>query len=163
MMYLKGQIDIFYLIAYGFCTSIAILVVLMCWNQLSTSQSYTHYIANQTTNPVGYQTTQKANTALLSIGNLFTIVWIMSCIASIIATFFIDSSPIFAIVGILLMPLEIFISMIFHDFFYIMGQNAFIAPIITSLPYMAYFYTYLPITALIIAVISLVLTFSKPT
>ena len=64
--------------------------------------------------------------------------------------------------GIIILPVEILLSFIFHDFFFILASNSFLAPVIAQLPFMVGFWTYVPFICGIFVALSLVLTFAKP-
>lgn len=154
----KGQVDVVYLIAYGFCVAIAIVFIATFWQQFSTSSAWqTQVVAKSATAAIA---TTNATTAIFTIGDFFAAVWILSAIASVIATFFIETSPVFALLGIIAMPIEIFFSLLFHDFFFIMAQNSFLAPTIAQLPFLVNFFTGLPSIAIILIFVSIILTFS---
>ena len=95
--YHKGQADVVYLLVSGFATTLAIVMVLFAWSSLSGSAQYQNSLANSVTNPVGAKATASANTAIFTVGNFFAVVWLISGIASIIFTFFVDSAPVFAV------------------------------------------------------------------
>ena len=155
---MKGQADVAYLLAYGFCIAIALVVLIMFWQQFSTSPSWTNAIAS---NQLAQNGVASANTAIFNMGNALAIVWIISAIASVVATFFIDSSPVFAVLGIIAMPIELFLSLIFHDFFFTMANNSFLAPVIAQLPILSNFFSALPVITLVMVFASIIFTFAR--
>lgn len=157
---MKGQADIIFLIIQGFVVTLAILVIYVAWNALSTSAAWQTSVVNAT--PQGKLITHNVNSALNLLGNAIAWIWIISGIASIIATFFTESSPVFAVIGIILLPIEGFLGLFFHDYFFIISQNTFIAPIVNMLPQLVNFYVLFPITCMAIAIASIIFTFVKP-
>lgn len=156
---MKAQADIVYLLVECFVVSIAVVMVAFAWVSLSTSPQYTNATAG---NPTAQSITTHANTAIFSIGNAIAIVWIASAIASIIATFFVDTAPVFVVVGMIALPIEALLSFIFHDFFFLMAQNSFLAPIIAAMPMLVNFWVALPVIAIVVAAVNLMLTYGKP-
>ncbi|MDE1833847.1 MAG: hypothetical protein KGH64_00760 [Candidatus Micrarchaeota archaeon] len=157
---MKGQADVIFLLGQGLAVSIAILVLAFSWFQIYHNPAYSTMIVNATA--TGKAGSASANTAIFLISNFFAFLWILSAVASVIATFFIDSAPVFAILGLVALPIEIILSMVFHDFFFTMATNSFLAPVVALIPTMVYFYTYLPSIALLFAVASIIFTYSKP-
>ena len=157
---MKGQADIIYLLGSGFAVTIALVMLLVFWHSFSTSAPWQTLVVAKSA--VAANATTSANTAIFNIGNALAIIWILSFIGSVVATFFIDSSPVFAVVGIILMPIEIFLSMLFHDYFFVLAQNSFLAPVIALIPFVSNFYTVLPVIAMVFIFVSVVFTFAKP-
>lgn len=157
---MKAQGDVIYLAIYGFCVAVAAIMILVAWNGISTNSSWQTLVVQAT--PQGNSINTNVNTSLDLLGNGIAFIWIISGIASILATFFIDSAPVFAVVGIILMPIEAFLGMLFHDYFFIIAQNTFIAPVVNGLPVLAYFFGIYPIACLILAIGSIIFTFIKP-
>jgi hypothetical protein len=155
---MKAQADILYLAAYGFAVTLVVVVIIFAWTSLSTSSAWTSLTHS---NPDTAHATTSATTAVDYIANAIAIVWILLGIASIIATFFVDTSPVFAVLGMIILPIEVFLGMVFHDFFFILMSETAFAPLVPNLNTLLNFWSVYPLVIFVFAVLSIIFTFAK--
>ena len=134
-------------------------IVVVIWSSLTSSVPFENLMQATHTGQVA-QT--QATTSINILGNSIVFLFIFSCIATIIAASFIESAPAFAILGIILMPVELLFSFIFHDVFLNLISNSVFAPVVTTLPSLIYGIQYLPLITLIVSFIVIAVTIIKP-
>jgi hypothetical protein len=156
---MKGQVDIIYLTAFFFVASIVIALTLVIWSDLTTSGPV-EQLFNST--PTGHNAQVQATSSLHIFANAIVFIFIFAAIASMIAAAFANSAPAFAILGIIVLPIEIVFSFLFHDFFLTVISNSAFAGIISQIPSIIMGFTYLPVICLVISVIAIIVTFIKP-
>ena len=154
----KCQADLVYLIAVLFVVVIAIFAVDNIWSGFQ-SNPQTQKLFNAT--PQGQLAQKSVNTGLNIFNNAVVFLFIGAAIASIIAAAFTDSSPVFMVPTLVILPIEILFAFIFHDaFFSIIQQSAF-ASMAATYPSIVYLFQYLPLAALGLAVLMITITFVK--
>lgn len=156
---MRGQINFIFIMVSFFAVAIVLAIVLVIWSGLTSNASFESLMTATHTGTVA-QTNTTTSLDILANGAVF--LFIFSCIAAIIAATFVSSSPIYAIVGIIAMPIELLMSFIFHDVFLtLMSQSAF-APVLTAVPPLIYAFEYLPLLALITSLLIVALSVINP-
>jgi hypothetical protein len=158
MRYVKAQADIIYLFALLFVMVIALFVVDQIWSGLTTNPA-TQHLFNSTTQ--GTKAEANVGTSLNILNNAVVLLFLIGVFASVIAAAFTDSSPIFLMPALVILPIEVFFAFIFHDAFFSIVQNSFFAGPAAAYPAIVTLFQYLPIAALVLAVIEVIVIFLK--
>ena len=159
MNYKKAQADIIFLVVMLFIVVIAIFLMDIIKNGLFNSSAF-QAVSNATA--TGKLAVKQANSAINILNNAVAFIFVFSAIASIIAAALTTSDSAFAVIGIILMPLEILFAFVFHDAFFAIMSNSFFSGLLTQYPFTLYVFQGLPIIVLILSIISLAVTFVKP-
>lgn len=155
---MKGQADIIYLTAMLFVVVIAVFTVDIIWNGF---QSNTAYQQIQNATPTGKLAAKNTQTSINIINNAIVIIYLMGALASVILASFADSSPIFLIPALIVLPIELLFAFVFHDMFFSIMTNTMFAGLVTSYPLVFTLFQYLPIISFGFSVILIVITFIK--
>ena len=155
---MKAQADIIYLIIILFVVVIALFAVDNIWVAFKQNPTY-QALSNAT--PTGQLATKNVTTSINIINNAVVILFIVGAIASIIAAAFADSSMVFVVPTLVILPLEILFAFVFHDVFFSMIQNSAFSSIAVSYPYIISLFQYLPIVSFVLAIIIIIMTFMK--
>lgn len=156
---MKAQADMVYLVAVLFVVVLAVFVVDKVWMGLEGSPQFTT-LSNSTS--VGSHGVKSANTAIAIINNAIVLVFIGSAIGSILAAAFTETSIIFAVPALVILPIEILFSMIFHDAFFTIMDSSFLSGVITAYgTNIVTLFQYLPSVCLVLAVIEIAVLFIK--
>ena len=155
---MRAQADIFFWLVTIFAVSIAVVILVFIFGALFTQLKAQPQIANNT----GAVTAlNKGQQAINVIANALVIVYIVMALASVILSFFVDSSPVFLIVIFIVLPIEVLVAFIFHDIFFdIVNQTAFGATAL-GIPVLIVFMQWLPVICLGFAAINAIVTFAK--
>lgn len=156
MRYMKGQADPIYLIAMLFIVAIALFAVDSIWNAFKTNPTSAQ-LFNAT--PQGQIAVRSATTGINILNNAVVLLYVIGAIASIIAAAFADSSPVFIVPALIILPLEVLFSFIFHDMFFEVIQNSFLSGVASGFPLILQLFEYLPIISFGFAVVLIVVTF----
>ena len=155
---MKGQLDIIYLMAMMFAVVIAIAAGTYIFGKL-----YTSLDANSQFNTCAqcvYALSQ-GQSAQNNVANAIVILFLLAAFASVILAAFVDSHPIFLIVIIIVLPVEILISFIFHDAFFQIANQSFIGTQLANYPTISLLFQYLPVICMVLAIILAIVTFMK--
>lgn len=155
---MKGQADIIYLTAMLFVVVIAVFTVDIIWNGFQSNSAY-QQIQNAT--PTGKLAAKNTQTSINIINNAIVIIYLMGALASVILASFADSSPIFLIPALIVLPIELLFAFVFHDMFFSIMTNTMFAGLVTSYPLVFTLFQYLPIISFGFSVILIVITFIK--
>jgi len=156
---IRSQVDIIYLISFFFAAAITIAITIVVWQGLTSSPAYQSTL---NTTQTGHIAIKATNTSLGIFANAIVFIFIFACIASLIAAAFASSSPAFAVLGIIAMPIEILFAFIFHDVFLNIISQSIFSNIVTSYPAMIYGFMYLPVITLIASLLFITIVFIKP-
>ena len=97
-----------------------------------------------------------------SINTILAFLYIFIGIASVIAAAFTDTSPVFAVVAIVLLPIEIYVAFVYHDAFFNIIQNSSVfGGIANQYPAILTIFQYYPLITLIISILLIIVTFGK--
>ena len=153
---MKLQADVIYLIIMLFIVVVALFAVDAIWNGFQTNP-VSQQLFNAT--PQGRLAEANTTTSINILNNAAVILYIIGALASIIAAAFTESSPVFLVPALVILPIEVLFSFIFHDVFFMVVQNSFFAGIATGFPMILTVFQYLPIISFGFAVILIVVTF----
>ena len=135
------------------------IVVVVVWTSLTSNASFESLM--QAT-PTGQIAQAKTTTSLHIFANALIFIFLFACVASMIAAAFANSSPAFAIVGMIAMPIEIIFAFIFHDTFLTLLSQSMFAPVVTFSPTLVTAFQFLPIISLIVSVVLVIVVFMNP-
>ena len=155
---MKGQADIIYLTALLFVVVIAVFTVDIIWNGF---QSNTAYKQLQNATPTGQLAAKNTQAGLNILNNAIVIIYLMGALSSVILAAFADSSPIFLIPALIVLPIELLFAFVFHDMFFSIMTNTMFAGLVNSYPLIFTLFQYLPIISFGFAIILIVVTFIK--
>ena len=155
---MKAQVDIISLIALLFIVAIAFFATVEIWGGLTSSPTFQH-LTNST--PQGQLAVKNVNTSLGIFANAIVLAFVVGAIASIIAAGLTSSSPVFAAMTFIILPVEVLFAFVFHDAFFAIMQSSFFAGLITTYPLVFTLFQYLPITAFILSLVLIIVTFIK--
>ena len=156
MKYMKGQADMIYLLAMLFIVIIALFAVDSIWNGFRTNPT-SQQLFNAT--PQGRLAETNATTGINILNNAVILLYVIGAIASVIAAAFADSSPVFIVPALIILPLEVLFSFILHDAFFQIIQNSTLSGVADGFPLILSFMQDLPIIAFGFAVILIIVTF----
>ena len=155
---MKLQIDIVYLMVLFFAVSIGLGASIYIFTQLFSglNSNPTFAACTTCTNALA-----KGAQAQSVIPNLLVLMFLMACVASVILSAFIDSSPVFLIFVVICLPVEILMSFVFHDAWFAIADGSFIGAALTAYPSIALMFEWMPIVALIMAVLIALVTYIR--
>jgi hypothetical protein len=153
---LKGQADIIYLTGMLFIVVIALFAVDMIWHGFQTNQT-SQQLFNAT--PQGQLAQKNANTSINILNNAVVILYVAGAIASIIAAAFSDSSAVFIVPAMVILPIEVLFAFIFHDAFFTIVEQSSLGTVASGYPLILTLFQYLPMVSFGFAVILIIVTF----
>ena len=156
---MKGQVDMIYLIVMTFIVALSLFVVDQVWTGLTSNSAFTS-LTNST--HIGQVAVKNTDTSLHIFNNALVLLFVVAAIASIISAAFTDSSPIFIVPALIILPPEIFFAFVSHDVFFSIIQNSsFGATASVWGASIVSLFTYLPVVSFVIAIVVIVVTFMK--
>lgn len=154
----KGQVDIIFLMVEVFAVAIAIGVLLYAFGSLFAGFQANPQIASSALATNAFNQSQKG---INVIANSIVVIFIFMALASVILAAFVDSHPIFVILIIIALPVELLISFVLHDAFFAIVDTSFLANTFASYPTILVLFEYLPVICLFLAGIIAIVTFMK--
>lgn len=143
----------------AFVVAIALFTVDQVWSGLTSNSAFTS-LTNAT--PQGHLAVTNTNKSLHIFNNAFVLLFIIAALASIVSAAFTDSSPIFLVPAVVILPLEILFSFVFHDvFFNIIENSAFGTTAAVWGASIITLFSYLPVVSFVLAIIIIIFTFMK--
>ena len=158
MKNMKAQVDIISLTALLFIVAIAFFATAQIWSGLNSSPTFQH-LTNST--PQGKLAVKNVNTSLGIFADAIVMAFIVGALASVIAAGLTSSSPVFAALTFIILPVEVLFAFVFHDAFFSIMQSSFFAGMVTAYPIVFTLFQYLPITAFILSLVLIIVTFIK--
>ena len=155
---MKAQVDVIFLIVIAFVLIISLFVVDIVWSNL-TSNSAFQALTNAT--PTGRLAVSSTNNSISILNNSIIILFFFGAFVSIISAAFTDASPVFLLPAIIVLPIEIIFSFIFHDIFLQIITNSSFAAIAAQYSYIVLFMQYLPVISFIVSILIIIFTFTK--
>ena len=156
---MRGQAGFIYLLVMFFVVGIVLAIVIMIWSSLTSNASFESLMTATHTGTVAQAS---ATTSLNILANAAVFLFIFSCVAAIIASTFIQSSPVFAILGIICLPIELLFSFIFHDVFLALINQSVFAGVITAAPNLILAFQYLPLISLVVSLMIIIASVINP-
>ena len=95
------------------------------------------------------------------LNNVMTFMFLFFCIVSIAAAAVSESHPVFAVIGIMLMPVDIILSFGLHDAFLTMISGSAFNTLVAQNPMTVTVFTYLPLFVLFADIAIVIVTFGK--
>jgi hypothetical protein len=155
---MKGQVDIIFLLAMLFIVIVALFAVDSIWTAFGSNPT-SRQLFNAT--PQGQLAYKNAGTSISILNNAVVILFLIGAVASAVAAAFADSSPVFIVPALVILPIEVFFSFILHDAFYsIIGASSF-GTVAAQYPVIMQLFQYLPAATLVLSVIIIAVTFIK--
>ena len=146
----KGQVDIIFIMVTIFSITMAIFVMDIVWNGLSTSPAWQTYFGSNVPNSQEANVVTNTSSAISIINNAIVVLFIMMALVSIVAAAFTESSPLFALLGIIILPVELVFAFIFHDIYFEIIQNSFMGGIANAYPFVTTMFQYFPAAAFVL-------------
>lgn len=147
-----------YIMAVLFACVVAVSAGLYIFNQLFNGLSTNSAFTGCATCLNAFTKGQQAQS---NVANAIVIVFILVCFTDIILAAFLDSSPIFLFFEILTLPVTLLLSFIFHDVFFSIAQNSFLASEFVQYPLIGILFQYLPVISLVMVALIAIITFSR--
>lgn len=155
---MKAQVDIIYLMSLLFGVLIGVLIWITVWGQFTASIPANNLFHNTTQ---GLAAENSATTATDTMANAIVFVYVFANLAALVAAFFANSNPVFAVLGVIVFPIELIFSFIFHDAFFLIMSNSFLSGTLAAFPIIGTFMQGLPFVVGIFAVATIIVTFGK--
>jgi hypothetical protein len=155
---MKLQTDIFFLMAILFAVAIALGASLYLFNALFAGFNAQPAISSCATCVTALA---KGTQSMSVFPNALVLIFVMMCVASVILSAFIDSSPVFLVFVVISIPIELLVSFVFHDAFFAIANGSFIGTALASYPMVAFLFQYMPVVVLIMSVIIAIVTFAR--
>lgn len=156
---MKGQANLILLMVSVFAVAVVVAITIVIWSNLTTSVPFESLMNATHTGKVAQAS---ATTSLNILANAIVFIFLFSCVASIIAASLFNSSPVFAILGIILMPVELLFSFIFHDVFLSLISASAFGSVVTAAPSLVTLFQYLPLVTLVVSLIIIAVSAINP-
>jgi hypothetical protein len=147
MKTLRAEVDSIFIFVSIFSIVAAVFIGDIIWTQLSGSQAWQTYFGSNIANSQEANVVTNTTGAINILNNAIVIIFIMMALVSVIAAAFTESSPLFALLGVIVLPLEIIFAFIFHDLYFEIIQNSYFAPIAATYPIITTMFQYFPVAA----------------
>jgi len=104
---------------------------------------------------------QGATSGLNVFGNLLALVFFAIGIAAIIAAFFVDANPVFFILSMFILAVQILISVVLHNVFFDIAQQSVFLGITQQFPYLITIFQYYPEFTFVLALGVMIALYAK--
>jgi len=160
---MKGQLDSIYYLTIGTLVIIVMFFMTYVWSTLDTNAIATNTIFNPATNPVGVHAQVQSTQAINILDNFSVFLYVIAALAAIVLALFSESNPIFAVLGIIVYPIEILLSYVFHDIFFAFLEGSVVGSAVNqaSFPLVITFMQNLPIICAILYLLIIIAEFAK--
>lgn len=155
---MKGQADIFLLMAYFFGACIAVGAAIYITNQLFGGLNNNQQFAACTNCANALTKGQQAQNV---VADSLVLVFILGGFGSVILSAFLNSSPIFLIFVVISIPVEFVVSFVFHDAWFQIASGSFIGAALVGVPSIAIAFEFFPVIIMVLSVIVAIVTFSR--
>ena len=145
----KGEVDNIFILVSIFSIVAAVFVGDIIWTQLSGSAAWQTYFGSNVQGSQEANVVTNTTAAIGILNNAIVVIFIMMALVSIIAAAFTESSPLFALLGVIVLPLEIIFAFIFHDLYFEIIQNSYFAVPAATYPIVTTMFQYFPVFAFI--------------
>ena len=124
---MKGQADAIFLTVIGAAIVIAFIISFYAYNQIEGALKPVINPTNNSNTVIGKIPIETHN-AFNVLGTLLVLVYFAIGIAAVIAAFFVDSSPVFYVIAVFALAIQIMVAVIMHNvFFTIVQQQSFLS------------------------------------
>lgn len=104
---------------------------------------------------------QGATSGLNVFGNLLALVFFAIGIAAIISAFFVDANPLFFILSMFILAVQILISVVLHNVFFDIAQQSVLIGITQQFPYLITIFQYYPEITFVLALGVMIALYAK--
>ena len=157
---MKLQADVIFLSVIFVAVAITFIITFFIYGSLTTALQPVINPTNSTNNTIG-AVNKATNTAFLTYGNLLVLVFFGVGIAAIASAFFVETEPIFFIVSIFFLMIEIMASVIMHNVFFTIAQQSTLVGITQQFPMLITIFQYYPEIVFVTALGVVIALYSK--
>lgn len=157
---MKAQTDIIFLAIIFVAISISFIITFFLYGNLTNALQPVLNPTNSINDTVG-AVNNSVNTAFLTYGNLLVLVFFGIGIAAITSAFFVETQPIFFIISIFFLGIEIVASVILHNIFFTIAQQSSFISITQQFPTLIIIFQYYPEIVFVIALGIVIALYSK--
>lgn len=157
---MKLQADVIFLSVIFVAVAISFIITFFLYGQLTTALRPVINPTNSTNDTIGAVNTA-TNTAFLTYGNLLVLVFFGIGIAAIASAFFVETEPIFFIVSIFFLMIEILVSVIMHNVFFTIAQQSLLVGVTQQFPMLITIFQYYPEIVFVTALGVVIALYSK--
>ena len=157
---MRGQADILFLTVVMIALSISFIVIFFLYGQIHTAIAPVLNPTNSSNTTVA-KVFVGTQSALTDMGMLLVLVYFAIGIAAIIAAFFVEAMPIFYVVSVFVLAIQIFVAAIMHNVFFTIVQQQIFATTASQFPLLLTIFQYYPELTLIISLGVIVALYSK--
>lgn len=157
---MKGSIDIMTGIAFFTILIISVWVLTVIFQDGVFAQSglFNHAVQQS---PQAANVVSNANKFFTGLNTVIAFAYIFFAIGAVIAAAFTESNPVFAAIGIIILPIELVLSFGFHDAFFTIIQTSAFGALAVQYPFVTLTFEYLPVITFIMWVIVTIVTFAR--
>lgn len=153
----KGQgADMVLFIGVAFTMAIVGLICFYLWTQFASAAP--QIFGNTAPQPA---ITAHAQSALQLFNNIVVAIIFAIAFGSIISAIFVQSHPVFFVISIFTLIMEIILAVIFHNAYFTIIQNSAFGGVFLQFTTLNLFFQYLPEICFVIAVIVMIVTYGK--
>ena len=156
---MRAQVDLVYLLVSLFVVVIALFAADKIWTGLTSSAPFQN-LTNATSQ--GQLAVKQTQTSINIRNDAVVFIYIFAAVASMVAGAFTDSAAVFAVVGVIVLPIELLFSFVFHDAFFEITSNSFLSGIVAAYPATMTLFQYLPLITFSLGLVMLIVVFVKP-
>lgn len=157
---MKAQADVMFLIVVALGVAISFIIIFYIYGQLHTALAPALNPTNSSNTTVAH-VFAGTGTALSGMGTLLVLVYFAIGIAAIIAAFFVEGMPIFYIVSIFALAIQILVAVIAHNVFFTIVQQQIFASTAAQFPLLLTIFEYYPELTLLISLGIVIALYSK--
>ena len=147
---MKLQADAMFMMVIFFAVVVIFIFVFYVYSQLAPALQKQFNPTDNQSNIQG-KIASSTNSAFINLGNILAFVFFGIGIAAIISAFFVDTSPVFFIVSMFILGIQIMIAVLLHNVFFTIVQQAVLLPIIAQFPLLATVFEYYPMFTFVMA------------
>ena len=157
---MKAQTDVVFLSVIFVAVVVGFIITFFLYGQLTSAMQPILNPTNSINNTVG-AVAASTNTAFLTYGNLLVLLFFGIGIAAIASAFFVETQPIFFIISIFFLMIEILTSVILHNVFFTIAQQSSFIGITQQFPLLITIFQYYPEIVFVIALGIVIALYSK--
>ncbi|MEM3416291.1 MAG: hypothetical protein QW719_03065 [Candidatus Micrarchaeaceae archaeon] len=157
---MKAQVDVIFGIVLFFAVVITFVIVYYVNGKLTAALKPVLNPTNSSNSTVA-KVFSSSHSALTTYGDLLVFVYFAIGIAAIIAAFFVDTSPIFFILAIFVLAIQILIAAVVHNVFFDVVQQSSLISSVQSFPALIFIFEYFPEISFVIALLVVIALYAK--
>ena len=156
---MKGQVDLMTAMAYAFGVIVMLWIITYIFQaQIFNSPSVQ---AAFNSSPKSQQILKNASGFYTAGNTVVAFIYIFIALGALVAATQTEANIAFAAFSILLLPVELVLSLGFHDVFFTLIQNSVFAGMATQYPFVLITFQYLPLITLALSFLIMIFTFSR--